>query len=66
MTTKAKQPSLPEMEQRDLPEIEAAAEAYREIRDQRAELSKLEAATRENGNSQRRWTGRLFRGSEIN
>ncbi|MGH8529335.1 MAG: hypothetical protein ACRETN_05760 [Nevskiales bacterium] len=39
---KPKQEDLPGMESRDLPEIEQAAERYRQVRDERAALSKLE------------------------
>lgn len=43
MGKKAKQAELPGLEQRDVPEIEQAAEHYRRIRDERCELSKQEA-----------------------
>jgi hypothetical protein len=39
---KQKQMTIPGTERKEIPEIEAAAEAYREVRDERAELSKQE------------------------
>lgn len=42
-----KQPDLPTMENRDIPEIEQAAEAYRDVRDERCELSKQEATAKQ-------------------
>ena len=40
---KASQEALPGMERRDLPEIEQAADRYREVRDERCALSKRES-----------------------
>jgi len=40
---KAKQDELPGMERRDVPEIEQAADSYRQIRDERCALSKRES-----------------------
>lgn len=40
---KAKQQDLPTLEKRDIPEIEKAAEDYKDARDERMELSKTEA-----------------------
>jgi len=39
---KQKQMTIPGTERKEIPEIEAAAEAYREVRDERCELSKQE------------------------
>jgi hypothetical protein len=38
-----KQLNIPGTERKEIPEVEAAAEAYREVRDDRCELSKKEA-----------------------
>jgi hypothetical protein len=41
-----KQADLPTMENREIPEIEQAADAYREVRDDRCELSKQESTAK--------------------
>jgi hypothetical protein len=43
MSPKRKQMQIPGTERKEVPEVEQAAEAYREVRDERAELSKREA-----------------------
>lgn len=44
---KAKQADLPGMEDRDIPEIEEAAERYRDVRDERIALSKDESTAKQ-------------------
>jgi hypothetical protein len=44
---KAKQVDLPGMEDRDIPEIEEAAERYRDVRDDRIALSKDESTAKQ-------------------
>jgi hypothetical protein len=46
-TAKPKQVDLPGMEDRDIPEIEEAAERYRDVRDERIALSKDESTAKQ-------------------